>query len=247
MTNPRFRSVCLGLVLGLGCARNEPPASSPRERAEAVAELDAGGGEAGSGNDAGVDDAGVVPVALIGPASARAGAEDSGTERAPDVIYVPTPQPVVDKMLEVARVSGNDVVYDLGCGDGRIVVTAAKRYGARAFGYDIDPNRVAEARENVRRNNVEDLVTIEHKDIFTIDLRPANVVTLYLLPDLNVKLIPQLEKLRPGSRVVSHDFDMQGVKPALKLELTPPGTSRAHLIYLFNVPLDKERPTTVRR
>ncbi len=133
--------------------------------------------------------------------------------RTPDVIYVPTPQLVVDKMLEMAEVKPGDVVYDLGCGDGRIVVTAAKKYGVKAYGFDIDPQRVKEARENVRTNQVEHLVTIEEKDIFELDLRPASVVTLYLLPDLNVRLMPQLAQLKHGSRILSHDFEMRGAKP----------------------------------
>jgi hypothetical protein len=131
----------------------------------------------------------------------------------PDVVYVPTPNDVVDMMLHLARVTENDVLYDLGCGDGRIVVAAAKKYGCKAVGYDIDPERVDESLENVKENGVSGLVTIEQKDIFTLDLRPASVITLYLLPSLNVKLIPQLEELEPGCRIVSHDFDMRGVKP----------------------------------
>jgi predicted RNA methylase len=142
-------------------------------------------------------------------------------------------------MLELAKVKKADVVYDLGCGDGRIVVTAAKRFGARAYGFDIDPARVAEARENVKANKVEDLVTIEQKDIFTLDLSPASVVTLYLLPELNVRLIPQLEALKPGSRVVSHDFDMQGVTPVKHLSLKPEPGARDHEIYLWTLPLKK--------
>ena len=124
--------------------------------------------------------------------------EQAEEARKPDVIYVPTPQEVVEKMLEVAKVTKDDVVYDLGCGDGRIPVTAAKKYGCKAFGFDIDPERIKESQENVEKNKVGNLVTIEQKDIFTLDLSKANVVTLYLLPSLNVKLIPQLEKLKPG-------------------------------------------------
>src|SRR5207253_9428680 len=135
------------------------------------------------------------------------------TDRKPDVIYWPTPQPVVDKMLELADVKKGDVVYDLGCGDGRIVVTAAKKYKVKAFGFDIDPDRIKDSLENVKKNKVEDLVTIKKEDIFKLDLRNASVVALYLLPDLNVKLMPQLAKLKPGSRIVSHDFDMKGAKP----------------------------------
>jgi len=155
----------------------------------------------------------------------------------PDVIYVPTPQDVVDKMLELVKVQKNDLVYDLGCGDGRIVVTAAKRYGCRAIGYDIDPERVKESLENVDANNVGHLVRIEQKDIFTLDLSDANVITLYLLPSLNVKLIPQLEKLKPGSRIVSHDFRMRGVKPDKVVKLISSEDQTSHKIFLWTSPL----------
>jgi uncharacterized protein (TIGR03000 family) len=159
----------------------------------------------------------------------------------PDVIYVPTPQAVVDRMLQLAEVKKDDLVYDLGCGDGRIVVTAAKKYGCKAVGFDIDPDRIKEARENVRKNAVGDLVTIKQEDIFKQDLSKANVVTLYLLPRLNVRLIPQLEKLKPGSRIVSHDFNMEGVKP--KQVVTMDGDDgREHTIYLWVTPLEKEKP-----
>ncbi len=154
--------------------------------------------------------------------------------RAPDILYVPTPSRVVDKMLELAQVKKDDLVYDLGCGDGRIVVEAAKKYGCRAVGYDINPVRVKEARENVEKNNVNHLVRIEREDVFTLDLSEANVITLYLLPSLNVKLIPQLEKLKPGSRIVSHDFGMRGVTPDEVVDLD------GHTIYLWTTPLKKE-------
>ena len=159
----------------------------------------------------------------------------------PDVIFVATPQDVVDKMLELAKVQKDDLVYDLGCGDGRIVVTAAKRYGCRAVGYDIDPNRVKESLENVAKNNIGHLVRIEQKDIFTLDLSEANVITLYLLPSLNVKLIPQLEKLKPGSRIVSHDFRMRGVKPDKVVKLTSDENQARHKIYLWTSPLRKRK------
>ena len=160
-----------------------------------------------------------TPSVNVATAPTAAPAVDAGASAAvdldsqvPDIEYVPTPQNVVDKLLDVAKIQKDDVLYDLGCGDGRIVINAAKRFGVKAVGYDIDPKRVAESKENVKRNKVEHLVTIEQKDIFTVDLSPATVVTLYLLPELNVRLIPQLEKLKPGSRVVSHDFDMEGVE-----------------------------------
>ena len=140
--------------------------------------------------------------------------------RLPDVIYVPTPQAVVDAMLEIAGVTKDDVVYDLGSGDGRIPVTAAKKYGAHGVGIDIDPERVAEANANVAAASVGSLVRIVEGDLFEQDLSPASVVTLYLLPTLNLKLLPKLmRELRPGTRIVSHAFDMGEWKPEKQLEV----------------------------
>ena len=128
--------------------------------------------------------------------------------RAPDVIFVPTPYEVVDAMLKVANVRAGDVVYDLGCGDGRIVIAAAK-LGARGTGIDIDPQRIKEATENVQKNGVGDRVRILNADLFTTNISEATVVTLYLLPSLNLKLRPKLwTELKPGTRIVSHAFDM---------------------------------------
>jgi SAM-dependent methyltransferase len=160
----------------------------------------------------------------------------------PDVIFYPTPKEVVDRMLEMAEIKKGDVLYDLGCGDGRIVVAAAKKYGIRAVGFDIDPQRVKEARENVEASGVSDLVTIRQADIFETDLREASVVSLYLLPELNVRLMPQLRKLRDGSRIVSHDFDMKGAKPRKVVTLTTPDEEEEHSIYLWVVPWEPERP-----
>jgi ribosomal protein L11 methylase PrmA len=129
----------------------------------------------------------------------------------------------------------------LGCGDGRIIVRAAKRFGCKAVGYDIDPERVKESLENVAKNNVGHLVTIEQKDIFTLDLSKANVITLYLLPSLNVKLIPQLEKLKPGSRIVSHEFRMKGIKPDKIVKLTSSKDNVQHKIFLWTTPLKKRK------
>ena len=179
----------------------------------------------------------------------EAPAKEEKPVREPDVVYVPTPQAVVDKMLELAEIKKGDVVYDLGCGDGRIVVTAAKKYGVKAFGFDINPVRVKESLENVKKNKVEDLVTIKQADIFTLDLSPANVVTLYLLPSLNVKLMPQLEKLKPGSRIVSHDFDMRGAKPLKVVNMNGSESTStddnqeygsSHTVYKWVVPWEKE-------
>jgi cyclopropane fatty-acyl-phospholipid synthase-like methyltransferase len=129
--------------------------------------------------------------------------------RSPDVPYVPTKQEVVEEMLRMAGVKPGDVVYDLGCGDGRIVVTAAQKFGARGVGVDIDPRRIAEANENARRAGVESQVSFRIGDLFDADIREATVVTLYLLPDVNLRLKPKLRRdLKPGTRVVSHDFSM---------------------------------------
>lgn len=129
--------------------------------------------------------------------------------RTPDVFYVPTPPAVVDAMLKIANVSSSDVVYDLGCGDGRIPIAAAQKYGARGIGIDIDPARIAEAKENAKAAGVADKVTFLEQDLFTSDFKDATVVTLYLLPTLNQKLMPKLKaELKPGTRIVSHAFDM---------------------------------------
>ncbi len=135
-------------------------------------------------------------------------------ERAPDVPYVPTPQEVVDRMLAIAKVNKNDVLYDLGSGDGRIVITAAQRYGTRGVGIDINPERIEEANENAQKAGVTDLVEFRQQDLFKTDLSNATVVTLYLLPKINLKLRPQLlQQLKPGTRIVSHAFDMGNWKP----------------------------------
>ncbi len=126
-----------------------------------------------------------------------------------DVPYVPTPQSVVDKMLDLAQVGKKDVLYDLGCGDGRIVVTAAKKRGARGTGIDLNPVRIAEAKENAKNAGVAGRVDFKVGDLFQADVSPATVVTLYLLPSVNVKLRPRLwQQLKVGTRVVSHAFDM---------------------------------------
>lgn len=136
-----------------------------------------------------------------------------------DVPYLPTPQPVVDRMLALAGVDRSDTVYDLGCGDGRIVITAARRHGARGVGIDLNPQRIDDARANARQAGVGDRVQFQVADLFEADLSPASVVTLYLLPDLNRRLRPRLwQQLRVGTRVVSHDFDMGDEWPPERME-----------------------------
>ena len=151
------------------------------------------------------------------------------------VPYVPTPQEVVDRMLELAEVKKGDVVYDLGSGDGRIVVTAAKKYGVKAIGFEIDPQRIKESHENIKKAGVENLVEIRQQDIRTVDLAAASVLTMYLLPEVNLMIRPNIWKqMKPGSRVVSHDFDMGDWKP-LKTEQIKDGTSWEHTLYLWHV------------
>ena len=136
-------------------------------------------------------------------------AQTQAPARQPDVIFVPTPQEVVDAMLKLANVKAGDVIYDLGCGDGRIVITAAQRYGVRGIGIDIDPQRIKEATANAQKAGVSDKVKFMQADLFETNVSDANVVTLYLLPSLNLKLQPKLmRELKAGSRVVSHAFDM---------------------------------------
>jgi precorrin-6B methylase 2 len=194
----------------------------------------------GTGRSAAAEQAAPAQQAAPARQTAPAQEKETRTDKKPDVIFVPTPQEVVDKMLELAAVKKGELVYDLGCGDGRIVVTAAKKFGAKGVGYDIDPERVKESMENVRKSDVGDLVSIKQKDIFTLDLSDANVVTLYLLPTLNVKLIPQLEKLKPGSRIVSHAFDMKGVKPRDVVQVKC-SDGQTRTVYLWVTPLEKER------
>src|SRR5215510_10550500 len=156
--------------------------------------------------------------------------------RSPDVIFVPTPQEVVDAMLKLAKVTKNDVIYDLGSGDGRIPITAAKTYGARGVGIDIDPQRIKEATENLKTAGVGDRVKFLNQDLFTTDISEATVVTLYLLPSLNVKLIPKLNKeLKPGTRVVSHAFDMSADGTERKPKETLNVNGRT--VYFWTIPI----------
>jgi hypothetical protein len=155
------------------------------------------------------------------------------------VPYVPTPQEVVEKMLDMAQVKKGDVVYDLGSGDGRIVVTAAKKYGVRAIGFEIDPQRIKESHENIKKAGVEKLVEIRQQDIRTVDLSAASVLTMYLLPEVNLMLRPNIwSQMKPGSRVVSHDFDMGDWKP-VREEHVKDSSGWEHTLYLWRVEAKK--------
>src|SRR5829696_6890810 len=155
--------------------------------------------------------------------------------RSPDVIFVPTPQEVVDAMLKLAKVTKNDVVYDLGSGDGRVPITAARTYGARGVGIDIDPQRIKEATENLKTSGMGDKVRFLNQDLFTTNISEATVVTLYLLPSLNLKLLPKLNaELKPGTRVVSHAFDMGDIKPEQTANIN------GRTIYMWTVPIQNK-------
>jgi SAM-dependent methyltransferase len=161
------------------------------------------------------DAPGLSRRALLAGAGAGAALLVAGRARAQDpslqldVPYVPTPQQVVDRMLELAKVTDKDFVMDLGCGDGRMLVTAASKYGARGFGVDLNPQRITEARENARKANVADKATFDVKNLFETSIKDANVLTMYLLPGVNLQLRPRiLDEMKPGSRIVSHAFNM---------------------------------------
>ncbi len=181
----------------------------------------------------------LVVVAL---SAATAAADEPPRGKKPVVIFVPTPQDVVEKMLDAAKVTKADVVADLGCGDGRIVVTAAKVYGCQAVGYDLDRECVKRSRAAVEKAGVGQRVRIEEADILEVDLSGVTVVTLFVGTTLNAKLVPRLEKMKTGSRVVSHVFPIPGVKPEKVLKVTSSEDDVERSVYLYTLPLTKEQP-----
>lgn len=160
--------------------------------------------------------------------------------RTPDVPYIPTTETAVKAMLELADVKRSDIVYDLGCGDGRIVIAAAKRYGARGVGIDIDPVLVREAKGNARQAGVEKLVEFREQDLFQANFREATVVTLFLLPTINKRLLPQLEALKPGTRIVSNTFEIGEWKPVREIVVEDDPNDDyyfgSHRLFLWIVP-----------
>ena len=178
-----------------------------------------------------------VAAALMCPCTAIA----QGLDKELDTPYVPTPQAVVDKMLDMAQVKAGDMVIDLGSGDGRIMITAAQRHGARGFGVDIDPRLVQRSNEEARRVGVADRVKFLRQDLFNTDFHETNVLTLYLLPDVNIALRPKiLAELKPGTRVVSHDYDMREWRPDAEATVPAPdkkvGMRKESMVYLWIVP-----------
>ncbi|MDZ4798543.1 MAG: methyltransferase domain-containing protein [Bryobacteraceae bacterium] len=157
--------------------------------------------------------------------------ESSTPRRSPDVPYVPTPQSVVEAMLKLGEVKTGDILYDLGSGDGRIPITAAKQYQVRGTGIDINPERIAEAEANAKKENVTNMVKFRNEDLFEADFKDATVVTLYLLPSINLKLRPRLFRdLKPGTRIVSHSFDMGSWEPEKRIEID------GRYLYLWRIP-----------
>jgi len=166
-------------------------------------------------------------------------AQEAQPRHHPDVPFVPTTEEAVQAMLKLAGVQKTDIVYDLGCGDGRIVVSAAKDFGARAVGIDIDPQRIAEAKENAKKAGVENRVRFEENDLFEADIHEATVVTLFLLSSVNLKLRPKLlQDLKPGTRVVSNTFDMGDWKPEKEVTVGDPEEQSylSHRLFLWTVP-----------
>ena len=192
----------------------------------------------------------LVAIGLAVPATfaqdeeaAPAAEEEQQEEVKKDVPYVPTPEEVVDKMLELAKPKKGEVLYDLGCGDGRIVVTAAKKYGVKGVGVDIDPERIKESNANAKEAGVTDQVKFIKKDLFTMDFKDADIMAMYLLTSVNEKLKPKLlEQLRPGSRVVSHAFSMGDWEPDQEVTVDPGGQT----VYFWIIPAKVEGSQTVK-
>ena len=179
-------------------------------------------------------------ILLTTVSAAPAAAQNIRAARKPDVAYVPTTSEAVEAMLKLADVTSSDTVYDLGCGDGRIVIAAAKLRGARGVGIDINPVRVSESRANAKKAGVGKRVRFEENDVFEADIHEATVVTLFLLPELNVKLLPKLLRdLKPGTRIVSNTFDMGDWQPAKEVTVGDPdekGHPFSHRLYMWIVP-----------
>jgi ribosomal protein L11 methylase PrmA len=182
----------------------------------------------------------LVVLVLFLLAGAAGAAEKARWMRDPDVVYVGTPYDLVSRMLQMARVKKGDLVYDLGCGDGRVLVLAAEKYGARGVGYEIDPERVQASLDNVARNRVENLVKIIQADIFTVDLSKADVIPVYLLPEMNRRLLPQFEKMKPGARIVCHDYDLEGIVADETIRIISNEDNASHTLTLYTTPLKRK-------
>jgi tRNA G37 N-methylase Trm5 len=175
----------------------------------------------------------------FGQRSTTAQQKATPPSKTPDCVFVPTPHDVVEKMLDMAKVTKNDVIYDLGCGDGRIVVQAAKKRGCKGIGFEIVPELAQKARESARENHVEKLVTIKEEDLFTVDMSEATVLPMYLLPKMLDRLKPKLEKLKDGTRIISHDYRFKGVKPVDEVTIVSKETGAEHILILYILPFEE--------
>ncbi len=180
-------------------------------------------------------------ILIASPLIAEEDAEEPRWMQTPDVVYVGTPYDVVSEMLHMAQVRKDDLVVDLGCGDARILVLSTQKYGSRGIGYDIDPDMVRASRRNLGKNNVTDLIQIIQADIFTVDISEADVLPLYLLPEMNLRLLPQFETLEPGSRLVFHNYDLEGFVPDRKVEIISNEDNYVHTLYLYTTPLKRKQ------
>jgi ribosomal protein L11 methylase PrmA len=178
-----------------------------------------------------------LALPLVGSSPAREKTEKTKWMRPPDVVYVGTAYDLVSRMLQMAEVKKGDLVYDLGCGDGRMLILAAQKYGCRGVGYEIDPERVRAARENVEKNRVENLVKIVQADIFTVNLSKADVFPLYLLPEMNRKLLPQFNKVKQGARIVCHNYDLDGIEADETVTVISNEDNASHTLSRYTTPL----------
>lgn len=172
--------------------------------------------------------------------SVRGEDDSSSSHRTPDCVYVGTPNDVVAKMIELAQIRKDDYVCDPGCGDGRMVIAAARAHGCRGIGYEIDPQLAAEARQLAKKRKVEQLVQIEEKDIFTVDYRESSVIVMYLLPEMITKLLPKFRELKDGSRIVAHDYPIGGVEADREVVITSNEDNVEHTLYLYTLPLKED-------
>ena len=180
-------------------------------------------------------------ILAVTPLAAEETTDDPVFIQTPDVVYVGTPYDIVSQMLHMADVKKDDIVVDLGCGDARMLVLAAQKYGTKGIGYEIDPVMVRESRKNAERNDVSELVDIIQADIFKVDISDADVLPIYLLPEMNLQLVPQFETLKPGSRLVFHNYDLMGYVHDKKMEVISNEDNSSHTLWLYTTPLKKEQ------
>lgn len=184
----------------------------------------------------------VVGLLAVGLGRGVSGADEaeSRPSRTPDCVYVGTPQDVVYKMVELAEIHESDLVCDPGCGDGRLLIAAARRHGCRGIGYELDPKLANEARQMARQRGVNRLVRFEEQDIFTVDYSAVDAVVAYLLPDMITRLAASFDKLKPGSRIVAHDYPMANIAPDRVVTVLSNEDNVRHTIYVYRTPLKRE-------